>query len=67
MDNGAVNYEGSDYFPMISTVKGNNYGEYGKDFLKAITAEAHKRGMKVVLDAVFNHTGNDSKYFNEYG
>ena len=23
-------------------------------------------GMKVVLDAVFNHTGNDSKYFNEY-
>ena len=24
-------------------------------------------GMKVILDAVFNHTGNDSKYFNEYG
>jgi len=23
--------------------------------------------MKVVLDAVFNHTGNDSKYFNEFG
>ena len=22
--------------------------------------------MKVILDAVFNHTGNDSKYFNEY-
>lgn len=47
MENGAVNYEGSDYFPMISTVKGNNYGEYGKDYLKAITAEAHKRGIKV--------------------
>lgn len=27
---------------------------------------AHQKGMKVVLDAVFNHTGNDSKYFNEY-
>lgn len=35
--------------------------------LKALCDEAHKRGMKVVLDAVFNHTGNDSKYFNEYG
>ena len=28
--------------------------------------EAHKKGMKVILDAVFNHTGNDSKYFNEF-
>ena len=35
--------------------------------LKNLCEEAHKRGMKVVLDAVFNHTGNDSKYFNEYG
>lgn len=35
--------------------------------LKKLCDEAHKRGMKVVLDAVFNHTGNDSKYFNEYG
>ena len=37
------------------------------DDLKRLCKEAHKRGMKVVLDAVFNHTGNDSKYFNEYG
>ena len=35
--------------------------------LEKLCSEAHKRGMKVVLDAVFNHTGNDSKYFNEYG
>lgn len=34
--------------------------------LKLLCDEAHKRGMKVILDAVFNHTGNDSKYFNEY-
>ena len=37
------------------------------DDLKNLCDEAHKRGIKVILDAVFNHTGNDSKYFNEYG
>lgn len=37
------------------------------DNLKTLCDAAHKRGMKVILDAVFNHTGNDSKYFNEYG
>ena len=31
--------------------------------LKQICDEVHKRVMKVILDAVFNHTGNDSKYF----
>lgn len=34
--------------------------------LKELCDMAHQLGMKVVLDAVFNHTGNDSKYFNEY-
>ena len=34
--------------------------------LKELCDEAHKRGMKVVLDAVFNHTGSDSRYFNRY-
>ena len=29
--------------------------------------EAHKRGMKVILDGVFNHTGSDSRYFNRQG
>ena len=27
----------------------------------------HKHKMKIIIDGVFNHTGNDSKYFNEYG
>lgn len=36
------------------------------DDLKELCEEAHSRGMKVVLDAVFNHTGSDSKYFNKY-
>lgn len=34
--------------------------------LKLLCDEAHHRNMRVVLDAVFNHTGNDSVYFNEY-
>ena len=29
--------------------------------------EAKKRDMKIILDGVFNHTGDDSKYFNRYG
>lgn len=36
------------------------------DDLKDLCDSAHQMGMKVILDAVFNHTGNDSKYFNEY-
>jgi len=35
--------------------------------LKELCAKAHQKGIKIVLDAVFNHTGNDSIYFNEYG
>jgi len=32
-----------------------------------LAQEAHKRGMRLVLDGVFNHTGDDSKYFNRRG
>ena len=35
--------------------------------LKKLCEKAHQKGIKIVLDAVFNHTGNDSIYFNEYG
>ena len=35
--------------------------------LRDLCNKAHKRGMKIIIDAVFNHTGNDSKYFNEFG
>lgn len=37
------------------------------DDLRRLCEKAHQMGMKVILDAVFNHTGNDSKYFNEFG
>ncbi|MBR7100556.1 MAG: glycoside hydrolase family 13 protein [Clostridia bacterium] len=32
-----------------------------------LVAEAKKRGIHVILDGVFNHTGDDSVYFNRYG
>ncbi|HOU09079.1 MAG TPA: glycoside hydrolase family 13 protein [Clostridiales bacterium] len=32
-----------------------------------LCAEAAKRGMAVILDGVFSHTGDDSVYFNKYG
>lgn len=39
----------------------------GKEAFDALLAECHKRGIKVILDGVFNHTGDDSLYFNRYG
>ena len=52
-------YDASDY-EMVDPYAGT------MEDLKELCDEAHKRGMKVVLDAVFNHTGSDSKYFNKY-
>lgn len=34
------------------------------DFL---VAEAKKRGIRILLDGVFSHTGSDSRYFNRFG
>lgn len=50
-----ANYEDID--PYVGT----------EEDLKKLCAKAHQKGIKIVLDAVFNHTGNDSIYFNEYG
>ena len=38
-------------------------GDAALDYL--ITA-CHRRGMKLILDGVFNHTGADSLYFNKF-
>lgn len=43
--------------PMLGT---------NEDFSR-LCAEAHKRGMRVLLDGVFNHTGYTSRYFNGDG
>jgi len=39
----------------------------GEEALKSLISEAHERKMKIILDGVFNHTGDDSVYFNKYG
>lgn len=39
----------------------------GEEGFKALLKAAEKHGIKVILDGVFNHTGDDSKYFNRYG
>ena len=39
----------------------------GEEAFKTLLAEAKKRGMAVILDGVFNHTGSDSIYFNKNG
>ena len=33
----------------------------------ALCEEAHARGMRVILDGVYSHTGSDSLYFNREG
>ena len=34
---------------------------------KRLCAEAKERGIRIILDGVFNHTGSDSQYFNKNG
>lgn len=37
-----------------------------KEDLDALIADTEKKGMRIILDGVFNHTGDDSRYFNRY-
>ncbi len=52
-------YDTGDYM----TVEGSFGGEPALD---ALIAKAAEYGMKIILDGVFNHTGDDSRYFNRY-
>ncbi len=39
----------------------------GEKALRRLIRSAEKLGMRVILDGVFNHTGDDSLYFNKRG
>ncbi len=63
--------------PMFRAYSNHRYdtGDYeqidsllgDEDTFRLLCREAHKRGMYIILDGVFNHTGDDSKYFNKKG
>lgn len=58
---------------------GSNHGYDTQDYFKIdpyfgteqdwndLVAAAHARGMKIILDGVFNHLSSDSPYFDRYG
>jgi len=39
----------------------------GDAALKNLIDRAREKGIRVILDGVFNHTGADSRYFNKFG
>ena len=53
-------YDTGDY-KQIDTLLGTE-----EDFAMLVE-ECRKRGIRIMLDGVFNHTGDDSRYFNKYG
>ena len=60
MANSSHKYDTADYMrvdPMFGSEK---------EF-KELIDEAAKRGIGIVFDGVYNHTGSDSIYFNRYG
>ncbi len=52
-------YDTSDYLKINP--------RYGTNTLfQTLATEAESRGIKIILDGVFNHTGSDSRYFDRY-
>ena len=53
-------YDTGDYMQVDPT-----FG--GEKALRELIEKAHDAGIRVILDGVFNHVGDDSIYFNRYG
>ncbi|NLI54982.1 MAG: glycoside hydrolase family 13 protein [Clostridiales bacterium] len=52
-------YDTADYH-RIDPIFGN------EDEFRALCAEAGQKGMRIMLDGVFSHTGADSRYFDKF-
>lgn len=63
--------------PIFKSVSNHKYdtGDYetvepqfgGREALDALIEAASARGIGIMLDGVFNHTGDNSRYFDRYG
>lgn len=53
-------YDTSDYM-QVDRILGT------EDDFSSLIDKAESKGIKLILDGVFNHTGDDSVYFNKYG
>jgi len=53
-------YDTGDYMKIDSAFGGD-------EAFEQLCHDAGLRGMKIILDGVFNHVGSDSRYFNRYG
>lgn len=53
-------YDTADY-TRIDRMFGDN------ETFQRLAKEAKRRGMRIILDGVFNHVGDDSRYFDRYG
>lgn len=53
-------YDTADYMSIDSMFGGDSA-------FSELIREAKKRGIRIILDGVFNHTGSDSIYFNKNG
>lgn len=63
--------------PVFESASNHRYdtGDYekidsllgGEEAFRNLLFQAHRAGMRVILDGVFNHTGSDSRYFNAKG
>ena len=53
-------YDTANYFKVDSMFGGD-------EALDSLILEAKKLGIGIILDGVFNHTGDNSLYFNRYG
>lgn len=64
---GSVNKKGKLGCPYSIKDFGDVNPEYGDiDSFKSFVDSAHKEGLKVMIDVVYNHTSYDSKLFNEH-